>query len=203
MFAGPWKTARMKLLKPKNRKIAIPLETERFVLEPMGYFQTLRVTNCWRRDPEILTAFYQSPKPRSLRKWMRSGLLPNNQTRFAFAIIPKGTDQPIGVEIVWLSGYRSASNMIALHKHKWRGKGVVFEIRAKIINHIFRSGDVDRFFSTVEGRNAASIFNYKRLGFNHVGTWHRHCRNPITGDVSDLVCFELLKENWDEGPWAE
>ena len=27
---------------------------------------------------------------------------------------------------------------------------------------------------------AASIFSYRRLGFEHVGTWHRQKQNPVT-----------------------
>ena len=85
---------------------------------------------------------------------------------------------------------------------EWRGKGVMLEVRAKVINHFFANG-VERFYGNVEGRNAASIFNYNRLGFKHVGTMHRHKQDPVTGEVIDLVSFELFREDWDDGPWSE
>lgn len=193
----------MKLSRQAYRALAHPIETENFHLEPLGLLGALRVTNSWRHDPEILTAFFQSPKPRSIRKWFRSGMLPNRKNKFAFAIRPKGQTEPIGADIITLTGYRSGFGAIALHNQEWRGKGVVFETRAALINHFFNHGNFVRFYGSVEARNLASIFNYKRLGFQHAATWHRHLHNRATGDVLDLVYFELMKEAWENLPWRE
>ena len=51
--------------------------------------------------------------------------------------------------------------------------------------------------------NAASIFNYRRLGFAHVGTEHRVRRDPVDGKVFDLLAFEIFREHWQQGPFAE
>jgi RimJ/RimL family protein N-acetyltransferase len=193
----------VKILKPVNRQLARPIETERFILKPMGYFEALRVTGQWRKDPEILAALFQSRKPRSIRKWMRSAVLPNNRNRFTFAILPRETGIAIGAEIVSLSGYRSAYLTVALHDRDWWGKGVIVETRSKLIGHFFRHGDVERFFGTVEGRNLSSIFNYQRLGFKNVGAWHRHRQDPVSGEVYDLLHFEIFRDEWEAGPFAE
>ena len=96
-----------------------PLETERFLLKPMGMVETLRVTNRWRNDPDILNGLLQSPKPRSLGHWLLRGPLPRSKNRFAFAIIPKGKDEAIGAHMVRLQGYRSAFGTVAVHDRDW------------------------------------------------------------------------------------
>lgn len=193
----------MKIDRQTRRRLAVPIETDRFILKPLGLLEAIRVTSPWRRDPEILTAFFQSPKPRSLRKWFRSSMLPNRKGRFVFSITPKTATEPIGAEIVTLTGYRSGFCAIAIHDKAWRGKGVVFETRSALINHFFLKGDLVRFFGIVEGRNLSSIFNYRRLDFRHAGTWHRHRQNPATGEVLDIVHFELMREAWKNAAWSE
>jgi RimJ/RimL family protein N-acetyltransferase len=79
---------------------------------------------------------------------------------------------------------------------------VVTEARTALINHFFRHAPVDRFVGELNGRNTASLFNYRRLGFDHVGTWHRHVRNPVTGEVLDVMMFELPREKWLASPLA-
>ena len=191
------------IFKPRNRALAQPLETERFHLRPVGPVRFLIATNRWRSDPDILTGLYQSPRLRSLWKWIRTGPVPNNRTRFAFLIVPKGSNVAIGAHTTKLQGYRSAFNAVALDDRDWWGKGVVVEVRAHVMNHFFRNGEIDRFFGVVEARNVASIFNYRRLGYDHVGTWHRHRQNPVTGEVLDFLNFEILGDKWEEGPFAE
>lgn len=193
----------MKIFRSKNKRLARALETERFFLKPMGYFETLRLTNCWRTDREIMLGLYQTSRNKSLYKWMRSTVMPNNVNRFAFAIVPKETGIPIGAEIVSIGGYRSACSSIAVHDVKWRGKGVVLETRAKLINHFFRHGGVERFFGSVEARNMASLFNYQRFGFDRAGIWHRHRYDAESGRVFDMVQFEIFRDKWNSGPWSD
>ena len=177
-----------------SKLVVGPLETERFILKPMGLIEAVRVTNSWRHDPEILTGLMQTSKPRSLGHWLLRGPLPRTRNRFAFAIIPKGEQVPIGAHMVRLQGYRSAYRT-------WWGRNVVVEVRARLLNHFFAHCGVERFYGVVDSRNAASIFSYRRLGFDHVGTWHRHKQNPVTGEIIDFVNFELLRDQWMRGPF--
>ncbi|PWW01720.1 RimJ/RimL family protein N-acetyltransferase [Hoeflea marina] len=180
-----------------------PLETARFILRPLGYIEAFRLTASWRNDPEVLIALFQSLKPRSLRKWMRSPLLPRPKVRFAYAIIDRESGRSIGVHTVALSGYRSAYFTVAVSDRDWWGKGAVLETRATLINHFIRHAGTERFFGMVHGRNLSSIFNYQRLGFSHVGSWHRHKQDPVSGEIFDVVLFELFREQWQAGPFAE
>ena len=185
-------------------KLARTLETERFILEPMGPIRFIVETGEIRRDPEILTGLFQSSKPRSAWKWARTISVPNNRTKFSFAITPKsGGGGSIGFHTVKMRGYRSAFNSVAIGDREWWGKGVVLEVRAKLMNHFFSESEIERFFGVVEARNTASIFNYRRLGYDHVGSWHRSKQNPQTGEVVDYLNFEIFKDKWMAGPWAE
>lgn len=56
-----------------------PLETERFILQPMGMLEALRLTNRWRYDPDILNGLMQTSKPRSLGHWLLRGPLPRSK----------------------------------------------------------------------------------------------------------------------------
>lgn len=192
------------LFRPPNRALACDLETERFALHAMGRIEMLRVTNSWRSDTELLAGLMSSSRPKSLRQWVGTELRPNNVTRFAFAIVPKGGTAPIGVHFVRFQHYRAARNSVALHDRAWWGKGVVVEVRARLMNHFFANApNVDRFIGEVNSRNVASLFTYRRLGYDHVGTWHRHKHDPATREVGDLLMFEMFRAKWQQGPFAE
>jgi RimJ/RimL family protein N-acetyltransferase len=185
-----------------NRTLAAELETERFHLHPMGLLEAIRVTDCWRTDPDLLRGILLSARPKSRIAWLKKAPLPDNVDSFAFAIVPKGESAPIGVHTIRLHSYRSARNLVGIHDRGWWGKGVVVEVRAKLMNHFYRHG-VERFCGTVDARNVASIFNYRRLGYDHTGTRHRDEFDPLTGEVIDLLMFEMFRDKWAAGPFAE
>lgn len=56
-----------------------------------------------------------------------------------------------------------------------------------------------RIAGQVLSRNIPAVFNYRALGFAHVGTLHRATQNAVTGAIDDVLIFELLKENWTGG----
>ena len=85
----------------------------------------------------------------------------------------------------------------------WWGQDVVVEVRARLMNHFFRNGGVERFFGAATARNVASVYTYQRLGYAHVGTLHRTRQDPVTGEVADLLHFEMFRDRWEEGPFAD
>ncbi len=193
----------MKLtLMPPNRRLVRPLETARFVLKPLGLIETLKVTESWRRDPDILTGFYFSPAPRSLLLWLHKGPMPNNVDRFAFAIVPKGGSVPIGMHTVRLRKGGAASNGIGIHDRAWWGTDVVVEVRAALMRHFFANGGVELFLGFVRERNLNSIFVYRRMGFEYKGLAGKPKRNPATGETADFMRFEMPRARWDAGPFG-
>lgn len=192
-----------RMLERRYRHLARDLETERFHLKSLGRWDAMRLTLPWRNDTEILLNIKRSSKPLSVWEWFRSGPIPNNVYPFVWAITPKDGGELIGVHTVAVGGgYRTASMLVVVHDRDWWGKGVVMEVRPRLINHVFDNSDVERFKGSVNGRNIPSIFNYKRLGFADAGTWHRQHRDPVTREYIDVVQFELLKENWEKGSHA-
>jgi len=189
--------------RPPNRLLARELETERFLLRPVGTFEAMRDPSGWRSDPAILASIYLGAGPMSLRRWLSIGPIPDGIDRFLFAIVPRGSDQPIGYHFLRPSGYRSVGNMVGLHDRAWWGKDVVVEVRARLMNHFYRHGNVERFTGKVSSRNAASIYTYRKLGYSHAGTQHRESRHGTTGEILDYLCFEMFKDQWMQGPYAE
>lgn len=190
-------------LGPRNKQLQRELETERFVLRPLGFIEAVRDPSGWRSHPDILRSVYLRDRPMDLVTWIKSGPMPNGVNRFLYAIVPRGADLPIGYHALRPSGYRSLSNMVGLHDRGWWGRNVVVEVRARLMNHFFAHGGIERFTGKVDSRNHASIFTYRKLGYTHAGTMHRERRDASTGRLIDLLWFEMFKENWMAGPYAE
>jgi RimJ/RimL family protein N-acetyltransferase len=175
------------------------LETERFVLRPLGRFEAFRIGRSnWNHDPEIMRNLIHSPKPLDPWRWWKKMVWANGKSKFSHAIVPRGGGKPIGIHGMTLQKHRSATMVVAVHEREWWGKKVVAEIRSVVIDHAFENSVVDRFCCTVNARNAASVFNYKKLGFKHVGTLHQAQRDPVSGELFDTVIFELLRADWEK-----
>jgi RimJ/RimL family protein N-acetyltransferase len=183
-----------------DRGLAQTIETERFVLRPMGKLEALIVTWSWQNDPEILAGIYRRRKSRGLIHWLGHRPNPNNRTRFAFAIVPKGQRRIIGVHMLKRRGADTVNCTIGLHDRAWWGKNVVLEVRAALINHAFRNG-IDRVTGRSAARNAASVFNYRRLGFTLVSTQPTEPGDDVMIS-GELLQFEMLRETWLKGPHA-
>jgi len=172
------------------------IESERFDLVPLNRWQAFRLTYPWTRDIEFVTSFTGSGATRSLRGWYREMIRANKRKRFIHAIVPRGGSVPIGIHTMSMYGYRSCRLGIGIQDRSWWGKGVVQEVRARLIDHIFEHSDVERLHAEVVGRNLPSVFNYQKLGFAHVGTMHRSKSDPVTGQVHDMLIFEMFRDEW-------
>ena len=182
----------MKLLSPD----AGALETERFLLKPLGRLAAFRISYPWTKDPEIIRNLTYSSASRSPRRVVPEMTRPDNKRKFSYAIIPKGEHDPIGMHMVRKGGYRSAIVSVVVHDRSWWGKDVVAEVRGRLLDHFFADGSIQRFQGMVSSRNFPSVFNYQKLGFQHVGTLHRAKADPISGEVFDLLIFELMRDAW-------
>lgn len=173
------------------------IETERLELVPLGRFAAFRQSYKWNSDPEILRSIYFTSKPMRRWKWYRRFVKPIGKHKFAHAIVPKGSDRPIGMHTVYFQGgHRSVSLTVVIDDRAWWGRKVVEELRARIVDIVFEADLADRICSAVAARNMPSIFNYKKLGFSHVGTFHKSRYDPVTQELEDMVFFELLREDW-------
>ncbi|MBL8578056.1 MAG: GNAT family N-acetyltransferase [Mesorhizobium sp.] len=172
------------------------IETERFDLVPLNVWQAFRLTYPWTRDTEFITSFSGSGAPRSRWRWFREMVRPKKRKRFVHAIVPRGQTVAIGIHIMSLSGYRSCRFGIGIHDRSWRRKGVAREVRTRMIDHLFENSGVERLYAEVAASNLPSVFNCQKLGFANVGTLHRAQCDPATGQVHDMLIFEMFREEW-------
>lgn len=176
-----------------------PIESKRFRLLPLSRWQAFRLTYGWTKDSAFMSSYCGSGEHRSHWKWYREMIRPNNRTKFAHAIVPRGETKPIGVHFAAMRGYRSCMLAVGIHDRNWWGKEVVQETRSRIIDHIFEHTDVERLYAHVTARNFPSIFNYRKLGFTQVGTLHRCRLDKATGEVRDELIFEMFRDQWNAG----
>ena len=51
---------------------------------------------------------------------------------------------------------------------------------------------------TCHNTNVTALLFYKKLGFKHVGTLHQAQRDPVSGELFDMLVFELLRADWEK-----
>ena len=72
------------------------LETERFVLRPLGRIEAFRIGRSnWNHDPEIMRNVIYSSKPLNPWRWLRKMVWVNRKTKFSHAIMPKDGGAPL------------------------------------------------------------------------------------------------------------
>lgn len=172
------------------------IESERFDLVPLGLWQAFRLTYPWTRDTEFMASFSGSGARRSRWRWFQEMVRPKKRKRIVYAIVPRGQTTPIGVYIISLSGYKSCRLGIGIQDRYWRGKGVAQEVRTRVLDHLFEHTDVERLYAEVAASNLPSVINCQKLGLAHVGTLHRAQCDPVSGQVHDLMIFEMFRDEW-------
>ena len=172
------------------------IESQRFRLVPLNKWQAFRITYPWTKDSEFISSYSGSGHSRKRWRWYREMTRPNGRKKFAFAIIPHGETKPIGIHNFVLSTYRSCFLAVSIADRSWWGKGVVQEVRTRLIDHVFEHTDTERLHAQVMSRNFPSIFNYRKHGFTHVGTLHRVKIDAATGEIHDALLFEMFRDEW-------
>jgi ribosomal-protein-serine acetyltransferase len=80
---------------------------------------------------------------------------------------------------------------------QYEGRGIVRQACDQLIFWLFEERGMQKIEICCNSHNARSIGLATRLGFRHEGTLRRHAR--INGELCDLACYGLLKEEWDSG----
>jgi len=173
-----------------------PFSTQRFALEPLGRLRAFRISYDWTKDPELIHSYSGSAARRTRWRWYKEMLRPNRRTKFVHAVRPLDSAEPIGLHFTEIKPYRTAYLGIVIHDRSWWGKAAVEEVRRGMIERILEHAPVDRFCAYVNARNFASVFNYRKLGFVHVGTLHRCKADSVSGEIHDMLIFELFREEW-------
>lgn len=171
------------------------LETERFIVRSLAPAGITEAYISWWNDEEVQTGLGQAP-----RGWGRAEAVQHvkrfdNNTRFHLGIHVRGEGTLIGFIAIFLEGQgRALTNIVIGDKSYW-GKGVVLEVRARVLDFIFDHLGLEKVHGRLIARNFPSICNYHAQGFTCEGVLRSHDTAP-DGSRADICLFGLLREEW-------
>lgn len=184
-----------------NRALARDVETERLWLRSVGPVRAVLLVAPWRHDPQMMSGLMLHAGKLSLWRWLRGYKRPNNVNRFSYAIVPKAHHRAVGLISVRLLPDGSAESHIGISDHAWRGHQISIEARAALMTLFFRHG-VTQFQCSIDSRNFASVFVYKRLGFSFIEAVDSDRVDRATGRRIRRVRFILTREDWERSEAA-
>lgn len=190
----------MRLIPRKpNRALARDIETDRLWLRTVGPLRALLLVAPWRTDPQMMGGLMLHTGRMSLWRWVSAYKRPNNVNRFSYAIVPKTGTRAVGLISIRLLADGSAESHIGISDAQWRGHQVSIEARAALMTLFFRHG-VTQFQCSIDSRNFASVFVYKRLGFRFIEAVDSERSDRATGRKIQRVRFILTREDWERQP---
>jgi RimJ/RimL family protein N-acetyltransferase len=190
----------MRLIPRKpNRALARDVETERLWLRSIGPLRAVLLVAPWRHHPEMMGGLMLYAGKMSLWQWLRAYKRPNNVNRFSYAILPKAGTRAVGLISIQLLADGSAESHIGISDAQWRGHQVSIEARAALMTLFFGHG-VTQFQCSIDSRNFASVFVYKRLGFRFIEAVDSERFDRATGRKIQRVRFILTREDWERQP---
>lgn len=181
-------------------KIGQPLvaQTERFVLRSImpGHVNETYVS--WWNDAEIQAGFNFKPRGWGIKEAQTHVAKFNNKDAFHLGIYVKETREFIGFYTMFVNyGAKRALTNICIGNKAWWGKGVVKEVRGRMLDFLFFGLKMEKVVGNIHGRNLPSIYNYLAQGFKNEAIVRSHLVGANGGRV-DEYHFGLLKEEWLE-----
>ena len=179
----------------KNSNEPLILETERFLLRSLETKDATDTYISWWNDKEIQEGLGARPRNWGQIEAERHINKFDNQRRYHLGIFPKGEDVPIGFFTIFLERGKIAQTVVVIGNKDYWGAGVPFEIRTRALEFLFNTIKVEKVYGKINGRNYASIYNYKALGFVAEGVQRKQVPGP-EGKRLDVLFFGLLREEW-------
>jgi [ribosomal protein S5]-alanine N-acetyltransferase len=171
------------------------LDTEHYRLRSLNADDATATYIGWWNDAEVQAGLGHAARGWGAQEARRHIAKFDNRLRFHLGIFPHGAALPIGFIALFLeSGARAKTNTVIGDK-RWWGRGVVLEVRARALEFLFTRIGVHKVYGEIDGRNFASIFNYKAQGFTREGVLRQHVVGA-KGDRRDRVVFGLLRDEW-------
>jgi len=135
--------------------------------------------------------------PRATRWWSTPPHGTLDQTRaWLDGMIANGPDHPDFVveldgRVIGKAGFYEMPDVgYILHPDVW-GRGLALEAVGAVIDHVFRSRDVETLTADVDPENAASIRLLERLGFVRTGSGERTWN--VGGEWKDSLYYALSR----------
>ncbi|MDP6705153.1 MAG: GNAT family protein [Alphaproteobacteria bacterium] len=148
----------------------------------------------WFQDPEI--GRYISQPLATVRKAQAAIRAADNEKNFLFGVFPKGTSTIIGyTQVGVIARHRWAKTTSVIGDRGYWGGRYATEMRAAVLDFLFRDRALHKVASFVHGRNVPAIFNNTALGYANEGILRQEEMGP-DGAYHDVVCFGILREEW-------
>ena len=173
----------------------LTLTTENYILTSADPANLPEEMVSWYSDPEVMR-FMNDPMdltPAQLEKYYTSY---NNKGRFALVITERRSKTPIGVFKIYIehADSQGMTSVLIGNKEYW-GKGIVLEIRERVLNFLFSAFRLNKVCGYVRGRNFPALFNYQKQHFIKEGVRKQHVRNK-EGGFDDVVEFAMMRDDW-------
>ncbi len=176
----------------------IQIKTNRFILRSILPRDVNDTYISWWNDREIQKGFNFKPRGWGRKEALKHVSRFNNKDSFHLGIFDKASGALIGfyTMFIYIQPRRALTNVCVGDK-AWWGKGVVLEVRGKMLDFLFFNLDLEKVEGTIHGRNLPSIYNYKAQGFRTEAIVRSHMVGAYGGRV-DEYHFGMLKEEWLE-----
>jgi RimJ/RimL family protein N-acetyltransferase len=120
----------------------------------------------------------------------------DNRRHFFFAATDRACGRLVGyTEVLASPTHRYARTSSAIGDRAYWRDGYAQEMRAAVVDFLFRAYRLNKVSSHVYGRNVAAIFNNKALGYTLEGVLRQQERDPA-GGFRDVLCFALFRDDW-------
>ncbi|WP_169569890.1 GNAT family N-acetyltransferase [Sneathiella limimaris] len=175
----------------------LTLETEHYSLTSVDPDNIPDEFVTWFADPEIMR-FMNDPMNLDKQQLGQYFSTYNNKTRIALLIRDKGNQRPVGIFKVYVERpHARCHTSVLIGDRAYWGKGVVIEVRERIIRFLFTAYKLEKICGFVRARNFPALFNYTKQKFVKEGVLRKHMRNH-DGDLDDVVEFALFREDWEK-----
>jgi len=174
----------------------LALQTDRFELRSMTREDVTEAFIGWLADPDTMLGLNLPQQRLSRAQAVRFVLGFDNRARFCLGIFPRGGSQ-IGLFVVECNPRsHCADTSVVVGDRAWWGRDVVRETRGALLAFLFGTLGQHKVTGRPHGRNFASIYNYKALGFRCEGVLREQLLAVDGKSRLDQLIFGLLRSEW-------
>ena len=175
----------------------LELSTPRFVVRTLTREDVGEDLVSWLAEPEFMLGLNLPWRRLSRAQVVRFVLDFDNQTRFFLGIFERGSAAALGFYTVQIDARNAcAETAVVVGDRAWWGRDVVRETRAALLQWLFTDGAMHKVLGRPHGRNVASIYNYKALGFRCEAVLREQLLAVDGSTRLDQLVFGLLRSEW-------
>jgi [ribosomal protein S5]-alanine N-acetyltransferase len=175
----------------------LTLQTERLELRSMCREDVSETFTDWLADPQVMLGLNMPQRRMSRAQAVRWVLEFDNRNRFFLGIHVRPNGPLIGFFTVQCETQtRCAETAVVVGDKAWWGKNVVLEARTALLDFLFDDMQLHKVLGRPHGRNFASIFNYKAMGFRCEAVLREQLLAIQDQSRLDQLVFGILRSEW-------